>query len=363
MKTLFTFLLILIAAIGLAQDKVYVHTVTPANIDGHITIIDHPDLNGNPNAPIVYVNNFNPNGSSGVYNDNVSGLWYNAPNWTIYNEDLSAMIEGASFNIYIADDPNDVFTHIATAANSSGHVTTMDNSLVNGLEPGPFLAMSHYYNPNSIYNTGNYGQYYFDNFRRLYDEGFTSVPEGAAFKVLVNGGTGSSRVEHISSAANIVNNWTVIDATELNGNPNATFVMSHYWGVGGASTEVYLDQVLGVWYNGTNWAIYIEDTGVDFPENVAFDIIVAPQDILNTSEFSNGASINMFPNPANNNLTISATQPIEKINIFNILGQEVLSLIGNNIFENINISNLQTGTYFVKVEIDNITQTLKLIKQ
>jgi len=365
MKTIFTFMLLLIGMICMAQDKIYVHTATAANTSGHITTIDHPDLNGNPDAPIVYVNNYNPGGESGVYNNNIAGLWYNGSEWTIYNEDLSPMIIGASFNIYLASDPNNVFTHTATPANTGAHITTMDNPLLNGQDPGPFLAMSHYYNPNNVYNTGNYGQYYASGSRRLYDEDqTTAVPEGAAFKVLVDGGVGSTRTEHTSSASNIAGNYTIIDHSALNGNPDATFVMSHYWGVNGTPSQVYLDALLGVWYTGSNWAIYTEDTSIAFPENVAFDIIIAPQEVLSVEENQLATTVKMYPNPANDFVTIAANTTIISVEIYNLLGQNIATAKGNgdNILQ-IDVSKYAVGNYLAKVSTGQSSETLKLLKR
>lgn len=362
MKKIFTLSLMFFCLVSLAQDKVYVHTATAANTSGHVTYIDHPELNGQPDAPIVYVNNYNPGSTGGIYNNNVSGLWYDGSQWTIYNENLSDMVIGASFNIYIASDPNNVFTHVATPANSNLHETDMDNVLLNGNSPGPYLAFSHYYNPNSIYNTGNYGQYFSGSFRTLYDEGFTNVPEGAGFKVLVDGGTGATGTTHISTASNIVSNWTIIDHPLLNGNPNATFVMSHYWGITGATTQVYLDAVLGVWYTGTNWSIYIEDGTTAFPENVAFDIIIAPQEVLGVSD-NEVAKMVMHPNPATSKVSFSAKNSIESVTIFNMQGQQILQKKGNENMMELDITSLVAGAYLAKVKNMVGIQTFKLMKE
>ncbi|WP_310992825.1 T9SS type A sorting domain-containing protein [Aequorivita marina] len=364
MKTIFTCMLLLIGTICIAQDKIYVHTVTAENTSGYITTIDHPDLNDNPDAPIVYVNNFNPGGGGGTRNDNVSGLWYNSGQWSIYNEDFSSMVIGASFNIYIASDPNDVFTHIATASNISNHMTSMDHPLLNGNRPGPYIAMSHYYNPNAVYNTGNYGQFYAGDTRILYDEGITQVPEGAAFKVLVQGGTGAIQTQHISTISNIAGNYTIIDHPALNGNPDATFVMSHYWGIAGSPTQVYLDGNLGVWYTGTNWAIYTEDSSIAFPENVGFDIVIAPQDVLAVEENQLAAAINMYPNPAKDVVTVAANTSITSIEIYNTLGQKVTTIKGNgNNDMQVDVSGYVMGNYLVKVTSNQSSETLKLIKK
>lgn len=360
MKTTFTFLLLLIGMVSMAQDKIYVHTATSANIDGNLTIIDHPDLNNNPNAPIVYVNRL-----GSTYNNNVSGLYYFNGKWSIYNESGAPMVEGAEFNIYIASDPNDVFTHIATAANTNNHVTTMDHPSLNGFDPGPYIAMSHYYNPNSIYNTGNFGQYYSASNRRLFNEDqATTVPEGAAFKVLVNGGAGSIPATHASNASNTTLNYTVIDDFDLNGNPDATFVMSHYWGLDGAPSQVYLDAVLGVWYNGSNWVIYIEDTSIAFPEDVYFDIIIADEEVLSVEENQLAATLKMYPNPAKDVVTITANTTITSIDVYNLLGQNIATFndIGANTMQ-VDVSSYAAGNYFVKVTADQSIETLKLVKK
>lgn len=59
----------------------------------------------------------------------------------------------------------------------------------------------------------------------------------------------------------------------------------------------------------------------------------------------------IYPNPANDILKISSpSTPISKIEIFNMLGQQVNTFdLSANIIQEINISNLSTGTYLVKV--------------
>jgi len=223
--------------------------------------------------------------------------------------------------------------------------------------------MSNYWNPNSVYNTHNYGFWYnTDSERRnIYTENGTNIPEDAAFKILVIG-AGVSYLEHLSDASNISGNWTVLDHPDLNGNPNATFVFSHYYGVSGAGSQVTIDKVLSAWYTGTNWAIYTEDQSV-MPEGIAFDIIIADQEILGNDDVVLENKTILYPNPAINNTTITSSQEISNIKIFNILGQEVQNFSGNGTTMTLDISTIQTGTYFVKVEAENGTDTLKLIKQ
>ena len=74
MKKIFTLLLLISISFIYAQDKTYVHTATADNTNNDITIINHPDLNGNPNAGIVYSHVWNPNGGPSSFNDNFTTL-------------------------------------------------------------------------------------------------------------------------------------------------------------------------------------------------------------------------------------------------------------------------------------------------
>jgi len=69
-----------------------------------------------------------------------------------------------------------------------------------------------------------------------------------------------------------------------------------------------------------------------------------------------------FPNPVNNNLTLTAQKDINNIAVYNMLGQEVLRTAPNTMNTEVNMSALQTGAYFVKVTIGNTTETVRVIK-
>ena len=44
---------------------------------------------------------WNPAGSKGVYNNHHIGVWWGGSRWAVYNQDLAAMPEGASFIICV----------------------------------------------------------------------------------------------------------------------------------------------------------------------------------------------------------------------------------------------------------------------
>lgn len=366
MRTLLTLTMLLCGTIFFAQDQIYVHTADTDNINSNWTLIDHPDLNNNPAAELVYNHVWNPNGGTGVYNDNATGLWYNsgAGQWTIYNEDQSPMIEGTSYNILITD-PANVITHVATAANqgSFGAYTTAISDSRLDSDPGPFAVLSTYYNPNFVYNPNQYAFYYDTALgtRGIYESGATAIPDGAAFKILITG-DGTTNFSHTATAANISGNYTIIDNTNLNGNPNATFVFSHYWGVNGTDSQVDLDQNLGAWYDGTNWSIYTEDPSANMPENIVFDIMVAPQEVLGVTDLEI-AQVSLSPNPVANKMNIVSTKIIDTIVVYDILGKEVTTTSEKSDLATIDMSPFSPGVYLATITSEGTSQTIQFVKQ
>jgi len=84
---------------------------------------------------------------------------------------------------------------------------------------------------------------------------------------------------------------------------------------------------------------------------------------LGVDSIDSEAAFTYYPNPVKNTLTLNAQNTIETITIYNMLGQEVLRATPNAVDSDIDMFSLQTGTYFVKVTIANITKTIRVIKQ
>lgn len=73
--------------------------------------------------------------------------------------------------------------------------------------------------------------------------------------------------------------------------------------------------------------------------------------------------LKVYPNPAQNLLSLSLNQKINKLAIYNFLGQEVISKTISANEGLIDISALTSGTYFVKVWTDHQTETVQFIKE
>ena len=68
------------------------------------------------------------------------------------------------------------------------------------------------------------------------------------------------------------------------------------------------------------------------------------------------------PNPATNAINLSSIGNIERVTIYNILGQKVIDQDINATSSQLNVSNLVTGAYLMQVSVDGKTATYKVLK-
>jgi uncharacterized protein YxjI len=84
---------------------------------------------------------------------------------------------------------------------------------------------------------------------------------------------------------------------------------------------------------------------------------------LGTNDYSNH-SITLYPNPVQSVFTIKGhdLQKVQNVVIYNVAGQQVLAVANPVADQQIDISGLNAGTYFVKVTYEKGKSTAKLIK-
>lgn len=83
---------------------------------------------------------------------------------------------------------------------------------------------------------------------------------------------------------------------------------------------------------------------------------------LGTDNFET-ASVKMYPNPVKNTLTIDANSEIQRVSVYNVLGQEVLKASPKANSATLQTSELQKGVYMVKTEIDGKISISKVVKE
>jgi hypothetical protein len=92
------------------------------------------------------------------------------------------------------------------------------------------------------------------------------------------------------------------------------------------------------------------------------NILLTTGNPLSVNNFET-ASFKAFPNPTNGNWNISGTSVISKVAVYDILGKQVVALEPNATETVIDASSLKTGVYFARIESNNGSKTVKLVKQ
>lgn len=70
-----------------------------------------------------------------------------------------------------------------------------------------------------------------------------------------------------------------------------------------------------------------------------------------------------YPNPSLDVINLTAKENIERVSIYNMLGQKVIDQNINAISSQLDVANLVTGTYFMLVSADGKTASYKVIKK
>ncbi|MBQ21154.1 MAG: hypothetical protein CMD31_10395 [Flavobacteriales bacterium] len=145
--------------------------------------------------------------------------------------------------------------------------------------------------------------------------------------------------------------WTSNVMTPLVGNKGTS------WLTQTVSLNAFVGNVINVRFRGV--------TGNNWESDLAIDDISITQTVgINENVFGN---ISIYPNPAQNNLIIDGIINNEGVDlsITDITGKAIVnySSTSNNNQKLINISELSSGVYFIKLNKEGATQTLKFVKQ
>lgn len=89
-------------------------------------------------------------------------------------------------------------------------------------------------------------------------------------------------------------------------------------------------------------------------------MITTPELSISSAYFEN---LNYFPNPVINQINFTSDFVIDKISIFDLKGKNILKRNFNTSQPRLVLSNLQSGIYFMSIEIENKVKIFKFIKK
>lgn len=257
-------------AITAADTDIVVHQTSAPNIDGHLTVVDDPSLNGQPDRLLFVTQRF------GTYNPHEVGVWYDQDRqrWTIYNEDAAPMPPDTQFNV-LAVDPGSpyAFTHRVTPGNVEEYFTTISHPSLDHNPGAMVLTTPHY---ESTYVPSPIGVWYTGSQWSVFRQDKKDLEPGARFNVLVIDGTNLRLMQEIFPQ---LNGAFIHQATPSVTRGNLTFLRNigrddvifatHNWG----ETGPYNAHVFGVWHNAQTWALLNHDRG-SIQNNSRFNVVV-----------------------------------------------------------------------------------------
>lgn len=144
----------------------------------------------------------------------------------------------------------------------------------------------------------------------------------------------------------------------FNGFPNSGYYAKHYL--------LNEDKILMV-YNPTGdfYKYDLQTNSIEFYkesdlENVIG--IVSAKDYMSNAEVYNRGKINIYPNPVKDFLHIKSDKNVEKVEVFNIIGQKVKAY--KAVENSISMQDISTGVYVLKITLnDGFVETKKIFKQ
>ena len=128
---------------------------------------------------------------------------------------------------------------------------------------------------------------------------------------------------------------------------------SEFFGLG---TNTIIDSIKVTWLSGT------VDIFTNTSANQTLNIVEGSSTVLSTNNFDI-TNITLYPNPAEDILKVSSNINMNKIQIYNTLGQLISSKDNNGLEGSINTSNYLSGVYYISITTDSGDITKKFIKQ
>jgi hypothetical protein len=129
------------------------------------------------------------------------------------------------------------------------------------------------------------------------------------------------------------------------------------WTMTGADTTTGPNQIGGADFYGYDLysdggvGTYIDDVKLEKMSTVSF------------STAKNDVSLNVYPNPANNVISIESSEMIKSIRIYNVAGAQVLNYTPSSKLSELNISELSSGIYYMSANYGDKIIVRKIVKK
>lgn len=166
------------------------------------------------------------------------------------------------------------------------------------------------------------------------------LPNGFRFVMISNNGAVTEHVYEIGTNEPLVTGqWTKVEIP-----------MSYFTGIGFAATNFFQWKV-------SPFGDSVNNAGFVYVDN----ILLTVNSVLSDKNFT-ASNVSMYPNPANDMVTINTIENIDSVSVMNVLGQTVLTKEVNSNNFTLDVSELNSGQYFLSLDSNGTRVVKKLIK-
>lgn len=258
------------AQADLNSQTVYVHTVQDGNMSGKMSDIEH-ELTTDPDVLIFAMPSYeSPQNPNGVYNKDFVAVWFRGSQWAIVNR-FGNMPRDAAFNIRILEQGENAFVQRATSENITESWVLIDHPLASDPDALVFAMPTWSVSGESAKdNEHPIGVWYTGSQWAILNLDGAPMRDGAAFNVEIFA-SGDGAFLHKATPENIEANWTDIDDPLAYDEQKLVFVMPR-----GApdGSGVNIIQPIGVWYSGSEWAIFNQYKENAMPIGAEFNVLI-----------------------------------------------------------------------------------------
>ena len=237
-----------------------------------------------------------------------------------------------------------VYTHIATAANSAGNWTDLNNNASNN-HPNAVVIVTPNVSAgvNGIVDKHAAGVWY-DGIAHqwaIFNEDGTPIPHGAAFNVYAVpapfvGTSVEGAITFTVTAANSKGNWADIDNPITNNTANVFLNVTASW----RGSIAFDAHPIGVWYDAAanKWAVFNEGGMDAIPVGTTFNILIDTpivsgvfvHKITSTNTTGNSTTIDNSATNNNSNKLVFATPNYDVVDVLGTYDDHVLGVFYSN---------------------------------
>ncbi len=346
----------------------YVHANSGANCIGDFTILNTSIIGNTATDKIIFTHVWGlTDNTHEEYMPNSNGLWYTGASWSIYDETRVSMDTNLAYNVLNCKQNGTAFTHTVTVANSVLNWSIIDNPALNGHPDAVFFITKTW--DNGIYDTAHVGIWYEQAVSKwtVYNENSSNaLAINSTYNIFVPS-AGTSYFKQVATDSNYI---TYIDNPLTNGNQNVKIFVVHDFTTS-SGTMGYVDDEIGVWYDGAGWSIYTENPNSYLFPGATFNVLVIADWPVGVNNMGNiSSNLKLSPNPSSEYVRISLSNESSKIKSVEVSSLDGRSMIRNEFASyvtmpyELNINSLAGGLYLVKVMTDEglLTARLSVVK-